>query len=630
MLDPRTALSPEAAPFTPTPMSYTSESARAAAGAQYHMPSPGNFGNPYSGQYREYSTRSPYPGQYTEYSTRSPASPALRGSPVRRVSPQVAASLKIPSPTKEYLVLSNEPLRTNSLAKPLLLIIDLNGTLLHRPRRQARPQDFNERPFTKSFLKYALSNHVVMIWSSARPENVSAMCRKLFPQGDGAGIIAQWSRDHLGLTSMEYHSKVQVYKRLEKVWADARIQATYPEADVTFDPFGEGRWNQTNTVLIDDTAEKAKGQPFNLIQIPEFVGKKLEDDTVLPVLIDYLQSMKYQANVSAYMRKEPFNYQKLKAVYSAPDYPSYDEQSTEGEGAGTVRDVKFTAFSAGDEKVIGKGKGKEGEVLIRDIKGGGQNLHPVSWAAVNRMDVEFTTSGKGAGTVRDSGFDISSVLDKKALDMAKAKAEQEFIQSIYMGLNKDEISLSRTYNWTAVNSSVANPVPKTTNKADVQFSISSEIVREVEFTTSSVGNEKAIDKGKGKEEAGVEFTTSVDTDMDRDNGETLLPRMYNGLPAYGSLPNPVPATTYNADTQSSTSSAPMPQGPLEPGATQDNPMPISSDVSFSDDDSEDDEDGGVPLPPYDDYAQGYAHGIGKNGGGGGGGGGARGDNAGGY
>ena len=83
----------------------------------------------------------------------------------------------------------------------------------------------------------------------------------LFSKERAKLLAAVWGRDKLGLNPAQYEEKVQVYKRLENVWEDERIQATCLHGK---------RWSQTNTVLVDDNHLKALSQPHNLIQVPEF------------------------------------------------------------------------------------------------------------------------------------------------------------------------------------------------------------------------------------------------------------------------------------------------------------------------------------------------------------------------
>ncbi|GJC93801.1 phosphoprotein phosphatase [Colletotrichum higginsianum IMI 349063] len=229
-----------------------------------------------------------------------------------------AASGGVPDPTPEYLHRASLPSTLLPTPRPILVVMDLNGTLLHRPnRRQAT--SFVERPHARRFLQYCLDTFHVVVWSSARPGNVQSMCDQLLlgPPGGGAGggghadrgsyrrrVLAVWGRDRFGLTEADYQLRVQVYKRLELVWREKNVQAAHPDA-----AYG-GRWDQTNTVLVDDSSEKARSEPYNLLRVPEFFGNANEPGYIVPQIHDYLNALCHQSDVSAYMRENPFEVRK--------------------------------------------------------------------------------------------------------------------------------------------------------------------------------------------------------------------------------------------------------------------------------------------------------------------------------
>ncbi|KAI9661921.1 MAG: hypothetical protein M1821_009161 [Bathelium mastoideum] len=201
--------------------------------------------------------------------------------------------LPVPSPSAQYLAFARA--RSNRLDRPqrLLVIIDLNGTLLFRPDRR-QPRDFIARPKVTEFFQYLFANHAVMVWSSARPPNVKSMCERLFTPDQAKQLVATWARDTLGLSSQQYNNKVQVYKRLDQVWRSTNFA----------DPQGP-QWSQANTLLIDDSLEKAKGEPFNAVQIEEFKGDLSERSKgrgVLEDVILFLEDAKWWDNVSSFVK----------------------------------------------------------------------------------------------------------------------------------------------------------------------------------------------------------------------------------------------------------------------------------------------------------------------------------------
>ncbi|KAJ5719642.1 hypothetical protein N7493_007220 [Penicillium malachiteum] len=208
--------------------------------------------------------------------------------------------MTVPKATEEYMQQAQgEPQRCAK--RPLLIILDLNGTLICRKHRKYPPV-FVERHGLTAFLDELCRNYSAMIWTSSKPQTLNAVAQKLFPPGKNKRqLVACWGRDKFGLTARQYNAKLQVYKELEKVWADPEIQATYPTkgagplraggkfakkkakakaaAKRVFPP-GQ-RWDQTNTILIDDSKLKALSEPYNIFEIPEFTNDPNIDETTL-------------------------------------------------------------------------------------------------------------------------------------------------------------------------------------------------------------------------------------------------------------------------------------------------------------------------------------------------------------
>lgn len=205
----------------------------------------------------------------------------------------------IPEPSPEYLLRSSFLPRALPSPRTILVVIDLNGTLLYRPSR-SRPSKFVERPFARDFLAYCVDTFAVVIWSSARSENVGRMCRQLLSPERHQRLLAVWGRDRFGLSRADFAARVMCYKRLTRIWGDEGIAQGHPGAVA-----GE-RWDQGNTVLVDDTGEKARSEPHNAVSVPEFRGDTAERPDVLPQVHDYLNTLAYQADISTYIRAEPF------------------------------------------------------------------------------------------------------------------------------------------------------------------------------------------------------------------------------------------------------------------------------------------------------------------------------------
>lgn len=219
-------------------------------------------------------------------------------SPPPPLLPFPKTALPVPKPSQHYLSLSLIPSpRLTSLARQLI-ILDLNGTILARERGRAHSGSLSPtpRPGLGLFLRYLFANFNVMVWSSAQPDNVRMMVRALFSPSQKAELLALWGRDTLGLTKQQFSAKTQVYKRLERVW-EGQYKIPHSEEGCT--------WDQTNTMLLDDSKLKAKGQPWNHIEMPEFSGTKdeQEQDRALYALVGYLEEVKWSGNVSAFIRE---------------------------------------------------------------------------------------------------------------------------------------------------------------------------------------------------------------------------------------------------------------------------------------------------------------------------------------
>ena len=216
------------------------------------------------------------------------------------IVPPSEASGGVPEPTEAYMAAARVPPFVLPQPREILIVLDLNGTLLHRHNRAISRTSFIARPNANLFLQYCVRNFRVVIWSSARPDNVGVMCDRLLDPPMKKKIVAIWGRDKFGLTRDDYMSRVQCYKRLTTVWDDAKIQASHPEAATG------GKWDQTNTVLVDDSLEKGRSEPLNLIEIPEFTAEGDNNVQVLPQVHDYINTLCKQANISSYMRQSPF------------------------------------------------------------------------------------------------------------------------------------------------------------------------------------------------------------------------------------------------------------------------------------------------------------------------------------
>jgi hypothetical protein len=161
-----------------------------------------------------------------------------------------------------------------------LLVLDLNGVLFHK-------DPLIERPHLNDFLKYCFENFNVMVWSSGKPHTVERVINIFFGE-HRKQLVATWARDKFGLTDEQYNSNYPTIKDLSKVWAD------FP------------KYGAHNTILIDDSPEKAEKQPNNLVCASTFVPKNINRDIELKHLMGHLAILRQKGNIAEYIKNHPY------------------------------------------------------------------------------------------------------------------------------------------------------------------------------------------------------------------------------------------------------------------------------------------------------------------------------------
>lgn len=204
--------------------------------------------------------------------------------------------LPAPEPTERYMAQAALNPEVVNPADKKLVILDLNGTLIFRPNPR-RPRRMVARPSLQEFLHYLFSEFRVMVWSSAKPNNVECLVG-IALQGYSTRLVGCWSRNSFRLSPKNYIRRVQVYKNLDWVWGSGDIQKK-------MEGYPDKKFSQENTILIDDSALKASGQPYNLLEIPAFEGETTGPD-VLAEVAGYLEVLKTQQDVSKFISKQPF------------------------------------------------------------------------------------------------------------------------------------------------------------------------------------------------------------------------------------------------------------------------------------------------------------------------------------
>ena len=116
-------------------------------------------------------------------------------SETRDRSPRIPVR-NAPQPTQEYLDLASQPPVDLPSPQKLLIVLDLNGTLMFRMKAKARMNSAKPllRPGIHKFMDYIFENFAVMVWTSARPENAEQMVAATFTKTQRAKLLGIWAR----------------------------------------------------------------------------------------------------------------------------------------------------------------------------------------------------------------------------------------------------------------------------------------------------------------------------------------------------------------------------------------------------------------------------------------------------
>lgn len=160
----------------------------------------------------------------------------------------------------------------DSVSRPrkVLLVLDLNGLLIDRLHTKDLKQDEQRAPFLKtaekkgafyawkrphldSFLDFCFENFDVACWSSVMAHNIDILSNWVF---NGRKRAFTWHQDKCNVQKPHpdptVKKKKPLFKKpLQKVWD------SHPQ------------YNESNTLLIDDTVWKAMDNPPHLLYSPK-------------------------------------------------------------------------------------------------------------------------------------------------------------------------------------------------------------------------------------------------------------------------------------------------------------------------------------------------------------------------
>ncbi|KFK36249.1 hypothetical protein AALP_AA4G097500 [Arabis alpina] len=185
-----------------------------------------------------------------------------------------------------------------------LLVLDLNGLLAdivfppvgYKPDIVIGTRAIFKRPFCEDFLKFCFQNFEVGIWSSRKQNNVERISEFLL--GDmKSKLLFCWDMSYCVTTTVG--SIANKCKHLTKLWEkhDSKL------------PWEKGDYNETNTVLLDDSPHKALlNLPYTAI-FPHSYNHQNKTDTSLGSGGDlrlYLEKLAEAENVQEFIKKNPF------------------------------------------------------------------------------------------------------------------------------------------------------------------------------------------------------------------------------------------------------------------------------------------------------------------------------------
>ncbi|KAK3032554.1 hypothetical protein RJ639_036793 [Escallonia herrerae] len=197
-----------------------------------------------------------------------------------------------------------------------LIILDINGLLadIVTPPPKECKADINisrrailfpvavfKRPFFSDFLKFCFERFDVGIWSSRSKKIVDRVVDYLL--GDMKDkLLFCWDLSHCtetGFKTLENRHKTLVFKELKKIW-----ERSDPNL-----PWEKGTYNESNTLLLDDSPYKALLNPMHTAIFPHSFNFKDRGDKSLGPEGDlrvYMEELATAENIQKYVKENPF------------------------------------------------------------------------------------------------------------------------------------------------------------------------------------------------------------------------------------------------------------------------------------------------------------------------------------
>ncbi|XP_054821639.1 uncharacterized protein LOC129320289 [Prosopis cineraria] len=197
-----------------------------------------------------------------------------------------------------------------SRSKKKLLVLDVNGLLAdfvshvpfgYEPDAWISKKAVFKRRFCDDFLKFCFEKFNVGVWSSRHKNNVEAAIQ--FLMGKSASkLLFCWNQSHCTMTdfnTVENRDKPLVLKELRKLWEKLEPGL----------PWEKGEFNESNTLLLDDSPHKALVNPMNTAIFPYSYHYRDLRDSSLGLggdLRTYLEGLAMAEDVREYVASNPF------------------------------------------------------------------------------------------------------------------------------------------------------------------------------------------------------------------------------------------------------------------------------------------------------------------------------------
>ncbi|WVZ21336.1 hypothetical protein V8G54_008658 [Vigna mungo] len=258
------------------------------------------------------------------------------------------SDLSLDTVRDSHLKISQFSLDRSGLGNPKkkLLILDVNGLLADfvsiydtrtRYRREREP-DFilkgrkvYKRPFCEDFLQFCFDRFHVGVWSSRAKCNVDEAIK--FLMGKSASkLLFCWNQSHCTtteFTTVEDIHKPLVLKELKKLWEKE-------EPDL---PWEKGEFNESNTLLLDDSPYKALMNPTHSAIFPYSYRYFYTRDSELGPEGDlriYLDGLALAENVRKYVSENPFGQRPIREANPSWGYYRRVIESVQKKRSGTA------------------------------------------------------------------------------------------------------------------------------------------------------------------------------------------------------------------------------------------------------------------------------------------------------